>query len=163
MIPNKKHSAISSMAVEPLARVRLTRVPGHGLSITGGAMKAWKSKAQVGPRHRNCPSRAGRIAATSMITIAAACSAISADARLTRLVITERLPFAGGAQFATVGAYERLKGTALLEVDPNNALNAVITDLDKAPRNARGMVEFSSPFFIIKPVDMSRSEEHTSE
>ena len=52
---------------------------GHGVSITGGAMKAWKSKAQVGPRHRNCTSRAGRIAATSMITIAAACFAISAD------------------------------------------------------------------------------------
>jgi hypothetical protein len=32
----------------------------------------------------------------------------------------------------------------------------VITDLDKAPRNARGMVEFSSPFLIIKPVDMSQ-------
>src|SRR5207302_11034862 len=71
-------------------------------------------------------------------------------------IITERLPFAGGAQFGTTGAYERLKGSALMEVDPNNPLDAVITDLDKAPRNARGMVEFSSPFFIIKPVDMSR-------
>ena len=90
-----------------------------------------------------------------LIGVASFC-ANNAQARLTQLVVTERLPFAGGAQFGTTGAYERLKGTALMEVDPNNVLNAVITDLDMAPRNARGMVEFSSPFFIIKPVDMSR-------
>ena len=34
--------------------------------------------------------------------------------------------------------------------------NSLIVDLDNAPRNARGMVEFSSPFFILKPVDMTR-------
>jgi hypothetical protein len=43
-----------------------------------------------------------------------------------------------------------------MEVDPNDSLNAVMVNLDKAPRNARGKVEFSSPFFILKPVDMAR-------
>ena len=43
-----------------------------------------------------------------------------------------------------------------MEVDPDDPLNAVIVNLDRAPRNERGMVEFSAPFFIIKPVDMAR-------
>jgi hypothetical protein len=43
-----------------------------------------------------------------------------------------------------------------MEVDPRDPLNAVIVNLDKAPQNDRGMVEFSSPFFILKPVDMRR-------
>jgi hypothetical protein len=58
--------------------------------------------------------------------------------------------------WGTAGAYERLDGTAYMEVDPHDPLNAVIVNLDKAPRNARGMVEYSSPFFILKPVDMAR-------
>src|SRR2546425_1169050 len=43
-----------------------------------------------------------------------------------------------------------------MEVDPHDPLNAVIVNLDKAPRNARDMVEFTAPFFILKPVDMAR-------
>jgi hypothetical protein len=42
-----------------------------------------------------------------------------------------------------------------MEVDPRDPLNAIIVNLDKAPRNGRGMVEFSSPFLILKPVDMA--------
>src|ERR1019366_1156890 len=110
---------------------------------------------QCGQQQCGRRSRAPWIAAAMLILGAAIFCVGDADARLTQLVITERLPFAGGAQFGTVGAYERLKGTAIMEVDPSNPLDAVITDLDKAPRNARGMVQFRSPFLIIKPVDMS--------
>ena len=119
-------------------------------------MKACKAAAQALRQYCWPQSHAHWIAAGFLIAGAASFGIVDADARLTQLVITERLPFAGGAQFGTAGAFERLKGTAFMEVDPNNPLDAVITDLDKAPRNARGMVEFSSPFFIIKPVDMSR-------
>src|SRR4029077_17845525 len=31
--------------------------------------------------------------------------------------------------------------------------NRVITDLDKAPRNAQGTVEYETDFFILRPVD----------
>jgi alpha/beta hydrolase family protein len=78
------------------------------------------------------------------------------DARVTRFVVEDRVPFAGGMEWGTAGAYERLKGTAYMEVDPRDPLDAVIVNLDRAPLNARGMVEFSSPFLILKPVDMSR-------
>jgi hypothetical protein len=80
----------------------------------------------------------------------------SADARLVRLVIEQREPLAGGVAWGTVGPYERLAGTAYFEIDPRDPLNAVIVDLDKAPKNSRGLVEFSTMFFILKPVDMTR-------
>jgi len=80
----------------------------------------------------------------------------SAEGRVTRFVVEERVPLAVGTEWGTAGPYERLKGTAYMEVDPRDPLNAIIVNLDKAPRNARGMVEFSSPFLILKPVDMAR-------
>src|ERR1700693_3706880 len=80
----------------------------------------------------------------------------AAEARVVRFVVEQTRSFAGGMAFGTTGAYERLDGTAYMEVDPHDPLNAVIVNLSKAPRNARGMVEFSSPFFILKPVDMGR-------
>ena len=87
------------------------------------------------------------------------CTTIIADARVTRFVVEQRQPYAGGAQFGDAGTFERLVGTASFEVDPNDPLNAVIVNLDKAPRNARGMVEFTAPFWIVKPVDMSRGNQ----
>ena len=41
-------------------------------------------------------------------------------------------------------------------VDPRNSANRVIADLDKAPRNASGLVEFSSDFYLLKPKDAAR-------
>jgi hypothetical protein len=80
----------------------------------------------------------------------------SSEARVVRFVVEERVPLAEGMEWGTAGAYERLKGTAYMEVNPRDPLNAGIVNLDKAPRNGRGMVEFSAPYLILKPVDMSR-------
>ncbi len=80
----------------------------------------------------------------------------ASEARVAQFVVEHREPFAGGASWGEAGPYERLFGTAFLEVDPRDPLNAGIVDLDRAPRNARGMVELSTPFFILKPVDMAR-------
>ena len=77
-------------------------------------------------------------------------------ARVVRFEITETRPVAEGKSFGKTGPYERLDGVVVMEVDPRDPLNAVILNLDKAPRNAKGRVEFSAPFFILKPVDMSR-------
>jgi len=83
--------------------------------------------------------------------------ALPAAARVTVFSIDRRQAFAGGASFGNAGPYEKLTGTAFMEVDPRDPLNAGIVDLDKAPRNARGMVELSTQFFILKPADMARS------
>ena len=37
-------------------------------------------------------------------------------------------------------------------MDPKNPRNAVIADIDKAPRNAAGLVEFSSDFVLQRPI-----------
>ena len=82
--------------------------------------------------------------------------ATPADARVVRIEVERTTPYAGGKEFGDAGRFERLDGTVYMEVDPDDPLNAVIVNLDRAPRNERGMVEFSAPFFIIKPVDMAR-------
>jgi hypothetical protein len=75
---------------------------------------------------------------------------------ITRLVIQRREPFANGHEFPVTGAYEKLVGKLYGEVDPKSRLNRIIVNLDKAPRNRRGRVEYSSGLFILKPVDMAR-------
>src|SRR5579871_2967154 len=84
-------------------------------------------------------------------------AAQSAEARVTRFAVETRASYLGGATWGKAGAYELLRGTAYMEVDPRDPRDAVIVDLDKAPRNAAGHVEFSTSFFVLKPVDMGRS------
>ncbi len=72
---------------------------------------------------------------------------------LVRLEITKRKPFADGQVFGDVGRYEQIDGLAHFAVDPSHADNTVSADIALAPRNDNGLVEFSSDFRIIKPVD----------
>ena len=78
------------------------------------------------------------------------------EARVVRFVVEQTRSFADGMSFGNVGVYQRLDGTAYMEVDPKDPLDAVIVNLDKAPRNAQGLVEFNAPFFILKPADIAR-------
>lgn len=72
-----------------------------------------------------------------------------------RISITSVEDYPG--QFGTVGAYERLRGTIAGEVDPRDPRNAIIQDLALAPVNARGMVEYTAEFMMLKPKDMSKA------
>ena len=67
-----------------------------------------------------------------------------ARAEVTRFEVTSRadLPYAG---------YEKVVGRAFFAVDPADPRNAVIADIDKAPRNANGRVEFSADVYIVRP------------
>lgn len=87
---------------------------------------------------------------------ALALACVPAQARLTRLDILQREVVAQGQSFGSAGAYERLTGTAHFAVDPNDPHNAVVFDIDKAPRNARGEVEFSADLVILRPVDLAK-------
>jgi hypothetical protein len=96
-------------------------------------MKVWKAVLALAaltgrPRPRSCASRSSR-------------AATSPRAR----------------RSAQVGPYERLTGKLFFAVDPRNSANAIITDIDKAPRNAQGKVEFSSDFQLLKPKQMARA------
>jgi Alpha/beta hydrolase domain len=77
-----------------------------------------------------------------------------AEADITRIVIARvESPTFEGVSFGAVGQYEKLVGRAFGEVDPHDPRNAVIVDIALAPRNARGMVEYSTDIYILRPVD----------
>ena len=71
--------------------------------------------------------------------------------------ITAIEPFAEGRAFGEVGPYLRVRGTAKGELDPTAPQNQVIVDLDKATRNARGLVEYETDFFMLRPEDPGRT------
>src|SRR4051794_15392946 len=73
-----------------------------------------------------------------------------------RLDIQRTEPFAGGGSFGEIGAYERLTGKVHYAIDPDEPGLPYIVDLDLAPRNADGLVEFASTIDIIKPVDIDK-------
>jgi hypothetical protein len=81
----------------------------------------------------------------------------AADARVTEIKLEAAAPFVEGRVFGRVGAYERVKGVAKGELDPGAPQNAGIVDLDKAPRNNRGMVEYEVDIFILRPADPARA------
>ena len=72
---------------------------------------------------------------------------------VTSIDIKERGPYAEGKSFGDVGAYEQLDGAVRFALDPSDPANALITDVELAPKNSAGLVEFSADFRIIKPVD----------
>jgi hypothetical protein len=88
------------------------------------------------------PSRSSRLALAAVVLILAA--ATTANAEVRRLVVSTREEVLGGD-------YEKLGGTVELELDPAHPANAVIVDLDRAPRNARGRVEASADFMVLRP------------
>ena len=79
-----------------------------------------------------------------------------AQAAITSIRIDRVEPFAAGATFGAAGAYERVAGVARGELDPADPRNAAIVNIDKAPRNARGRVEYETDFYILRPVDPAR-------
>ena len=85
-----------------------------------------------------------------LAAVAVLVSAIPGQARITRLVIEH-------TEAAGHDGYQKLTGHAYGELDPKLPLNAIITDLEFAPRNARGMVEYVATFTILKPADMAKA------
>jgi hypothetical protein len=82
--------------------------------------------------------------------------AASARAEVVRIEVKSRADILAGKTFGKAGAYEKLSGKIYFAVDPRNGANRIIADVDKAPKNASGKVEFSSDFYLIKPKDQSR-------
>ncbi|WP_169979424.1 alpha/beta hydrolase domain-containing protein [Tautonia rosea] len=102
--------------------------------------------------NRTSPAGLGVLAWLFSLTF----SLSTVDAGVVRLEIEHREPFADGHEFGLVGAYERLSGRAMLEVDPDDPSNRAIHDLKLAPRNDRGFVEFSTEFDLLAPVNPKR-------
>ena len=79
------------------------------------------------------------------------------QARITEIQITAtESPTFGGFSWPGVGQYEKIVGKAFGEVNPHDRQNRVIVDIEFAPTNARGNVEYAFNFYILKPIDLSR-------
>ncbi len=80
----------------------------------------------------------------ALVALAALVAALPAHAEVTRVEGGSRtdLAFAG---------YEKIVGRVFFTVDPKDPHNAVVVDVDKAPKNAAGHVEFSADFYIVRP------------
>ncbi len=89
-----------------------------------------------------------------MVLVGLAAAPLSAE--VVRIEVHSRSDLLGGQSFGPAGPYEKIAGRIFFAVDPTLAANRIVTDLDKAPRNARGQVEFSSDFFLIKPKQIER-------
>ena len=79
-----------------------------------------------------------------------------AGARITSITINSIAPAYGGVSFGSVGAYQFVTGVANGAVDPKDPRNAVIEDIELAPLDSKGLVEYSTVFQILMPVDETK-------
>src|SRR5260370_12110822 len=92
-----------------------------------------------------------------LVAACASCTATPAHSRVRKIQITAKeSPAFGGYSWPGVGQYEKIVGKAFGELDPKDAKNSVIVDLQLAPRNARSKVEYSFAFYILNPIDLSK-------
>ena len=90
-------------------------------------------------------------AAAVLSCTAAGAFCAAASAAVTRVEITER------GELPAFPGYERIVGKIHFAVDPKLAANRIIADIDLAPRNAQGLVEFTADLFLLKPADAAKS------
>jgi hypothetical protein len=86
---------------------------------------------------------------------AAVCLAAPACAEVTRFEVLQSGTAFEGRSFGSVGPRED-HGTRDDAVDPADPRNAVIADIDKAPRNAQGRVEATADVVLLRPADLQR-------
>ncbi|MGD1098679.1 MAG: alpha/beta hydrolase domain-containing protein [Bryobacteraceae bacterium] len=90
------------------------------------------------------------------VLLCAGLFATEGQARVVKLRIERREPVLNGKSFGLAGPYEKLVGKVEFALDPSAPANKGVIDLDLAPRNASGEVEFTADFYLLKPVDPTR-------
>ena len=96
-----------------------------------------------------------RLLPNSMILIAGiAAFACPAAAKVVKFDITRvESPAFEGRAFGAVGTYDRIIARATVAVSPDDPHNTIIVDLDRAPRNAQGLVEAITDVEILRPTN----------
>ena len=101
-------------------------------------------------------SNVSRLRLAGLLATSILAATTVAQARTTQIQILTRGTAFGGHSFAGVGQYEFITGIATGEVSPTNPQNAVITDIQLTPRNARGDVVYQHNFYILQPLDLNK-------
>src|SRR5262249_29543985 len=101
-----------------------------------------------------------RRSALVVVTVAAVLLvwAPSTQARVTKIVIETKVsPAFNGQVFGDAGQYETIAGRVFAEIDRLDHRHTITNDIDLAPKNANGNVEYEATFFLVKPIDMSKA------
>lgn len=80
----------------------------------------------------------------------------AASAAVTSVELVDRTDVMDGASYGTAGPYECVVAKVHFAVDPKAEANRIIADIDLAPRNEEGMVEFSADLYVLKPRDSAK-------
>ena len=97
-----------------------------------------------------------RTLAVQLMAITMALVPRAARAEVTRVEITSRVDVLGGKPFGPAGPYEKIIGKVFFVVDPADPHNRPIVDIEKAPRDARGLVEFWADLYVLAPKEPAR-------
>jgi hypothetical protein len=84
-------------------------------------------------------------------------ASLTAHAEVIRFEVLQSGPAFEGRSFGNVGAYVKITARATIAVDPADPKNAIIADIDKAPRDDKGLVEATADVVLLRPADPLRA------
>ena len=113
---------------------------------------AGRSTGQV-PRFLPLGLRSSR---ATFLVLLASVSASPTHAEIVQIVIDRRTPMDAVGNGGSGVGYEEIRGRLFGEVDPKRPENTIIQDLDAAPQNARGKVQYISTFTLLRPVNATK-------
>jgi hypothetical protein len=97
----------------------------------------------------------------SKFCIAALCAfllpSLTANAEVIRFEVLQSGAAFEGRSFGSVGPYVKITARATIAVDPADPRNAIIADIDKAPRDEKGLVEATADVVLLRPADPLRA------
>src|SRR3977135_1284659 len=106
------------------------------------------------------PSKQGS-SPMSKFCIAALCAcllpSLTANAEVIRFEMLQSSAACESRILGTVGPYVKITGRATIAVDPADPRNAIIADIDKAPRDEKGLVEATADVVLLHPADPFRA------
>src|SRR5260221_8848082 len=115
--------------------------------MTGGPRGPFEPGGNMTTEQKRAARRRG---AGYALLVAGMLAFPGANARIVKIEITTKeSPTYGGTSFGSVGQFEKLIGKATGELDPTDRHNAIIQDVELAPRNANGRVQYVATFTLI--------------
>ena len=99
-----------------------------------------------------------RIPSATALALAASLGSLpqGADAEVLRFEVLQTTPAFEGRSFGAVGPYVKITARATISVDPTDPHNAMIADIQLAPRNAAGRVVAVADVVVLRPAEALR-------
>ncbi|MBY0381976.1 MAG: hypothetical protein K2W78_08680 [Xanthobacteraceae bacterium] len=97
-----------------------------------------------------------RLIVTAACAVAAAGLAAPVQAKVVKFeIVRTESPAFEGRIFGSVGTYDRMFARATVAVSPADPHNTIVVDIDKAPRDGKGLVEATTDVEILRPTNVA--------